>query len=202
MKNDIINIEETPTTFFEILKDGKKAENSIILFENLNQASPAILDKLAEIINKKETELLLPDGSKLEKKPSLKIICIIDSDDNNYRRDKLPISLIRLSLYYVLKNMSEENMKDIIAVKFKNSKISNEKNKVENVFFEVKKICEENNIKNPLNLTSSNLFENFKNLTIPQKIKLMSNNVQRLKEIIFSTIQDCKIFKLDKKKKL
>jgi len=112
----------------------------------------------------------------------------------------LPISLIRLSLYYVLKNMSEENMKDIIAVKFKNSKISNEKNKVENVFFEVKKICEENNIKNPLNLTSSNLFENFKNLTIPQKIKLMSNNVQRLKEIIFSTNQDCKIFKLDKKK--
>ena len=114
----------------------------------------------------------------------------------------MPISLIRLSLYYVLKNMSEEDMKDIIAVKFKNSKISNENNDVEKIFFEVKKICEENNIKNPLNLTSSNLFENFKNLTIPQKIKLMSNNVQRLKEIIFSTNQDCKIFKLDKKKKL
>ena len=57
MKNDIINIEETPTTFFEILKDEKKAENSIILFENLNQASPAILDKLAEIINKKRKRI-------------------------------------------------------------------------------------------------------------------------------------------------
>ena len=56
MKNDIINIEETPTTFFEILKDGKKAENSIILFENINQASPSILDKLAEIINKKKKQ--------------------------------------------------------------------------------------------------------------------------------------------------
>ena len=57
MKNDIINIEETPTTFFEILKDEKKAENSIILFENLNQASPPILDKLAEIINKKRKRI-------------------------------------------------------------------------------------------------------------------------------------------------
>ena len=57
MKNDIINIEETPTNFFEILKDEKKAENSIILFENLNQASPAILDKLAEIINKKRKRI-------------------------------------------------------------------------------------------------------------------------------------------------
>ena len=57
MKNDIINIEETPTTFFEILKDGKKAENSIILFENLNQASPPILDKLAEIITKKRNRI-------------------------------------------------------------------------------------------------------------------------------------------------
>ena len=57
MKNDIINIEETPTTFFDILKNEKKAENSIILFENLNQASPAILDKLAEIINKKRKRI-------------------------------------------------------------------------------------------------------------------------------------------------
>ena len=57
MKNDIINIEETPTTFFEILKDGKKAENSIILFENINQASPTILDKLAEIITKKRNRI-------------------------------------------------------------------------------------------------------------------------------------------------
>ena len=48
----------------------------------------------------------------------------------------------------------------------------------------------------------SNLLENFKNLTIPQKIKLMSNNDQRLKEIIFSTNQDCQKFKLDKKNKL
>ena len=50
--------------------------------------------------------------------------------------------------------------------------------------------------------SSSNLLENFKSLSIPQKIKLMSNNDQRLKEIIFSTNQDCKKFKLDKKKKL
>ncbi len=48
----------------------------------------------------------------------------------------------------------------------------------------------------------SNLLENFKNLTIPQKIKLMSNNDQRLKEIIFSTNQECKKFKLDKKNKI
>jgi len=72
------NIDEIDTTFFDVLKDKQKAENSIILFENLNQASPSVLDKLGEIFDKTKTELLLPNGSKLKKTFPLKIICIIN----------------------------------------------------------------------------------------------------------------------------
>ena len=77
----------------------------------------------------------------------------------------------------------------------------NNRNKIKNKIAMSTDFTHKTTLSSP-KISSSNMLENFKNLTIPQKIKLMSNNAQRLKEIIFSTNQDCQKFKLDKKNKL
>ena len=77
----------------------------------------------------------------------------------------------------------------------------NNRNKIKNKIAMSTDFTHKTTLSSP-KISSSNLLENFKNLTIPQKIKLMSNNDQRLKEIIFSTNQECKKFKLDKKNKM
>ena len=77
----------------------------------------------------------------------------------------------------------------------------NNRNKIKNKIAMSTDFTHKTTLSSP-KISSSNLLENFKNLTIPQKIKLMSNNDQRLKEIIFSTNQECKKFKLDKKNKI
>jgi hypothetical protein len=87
-------------------------------------------------------------------------------------------------------------------------KISNNKNKnfLQNKIamsseLSQKSNSHKSNLSSP-KISSSYTLENFKFLSIPEKIKLMSNNDQRLKEIIFSTNQDCKKFKINKKNKL
>ncbi len=77
----------------------------------------------------------------------------------------------------------------------------NNRNKIKNKIAMSTDFTHKTTLSSP-KISSSNLLENLKNLTIPQKIKLMSNNDQRLKEIIFNTNQECKKFKLDKKNKI
>ena len=90
---------------------------------NLNNASPAILAKLSEIINKEEKYIILPNGEK-EEKGIINIICIIN-ENNDFEND-LPSNLLNKSIFYVVGQITELDKKEIIRRKFINSNIESD----------------------------------------------------------------------------
>jgi hypothetical protein len=136
---------------------------------------------------------------------------LLCKNDRNYITKRINLNFRNLDNF-------KKNFEKKISLKFNNKPRNSNRLNTDLSEYEgnnlIPQISNNNKIKNKIMSTDfthktclsspkiSNLLENFKNLTITQKIKLMSNNDQRLKEIIFSTNQECKKFKLDKKNKI
>ena len=117
-KEDQIKVEFCETKILKLLV-GKEGDNNIIIvFHNLNKASSALMESLISIFDKKQTNILRPDG-KSEVKSKINLIGIINSQNNIAIKDKLPLSLINCVFYYILPKLSPKETKDIILKKFK-----------------------------------------------------------------------------------
>ena len=137
-KNGQIKIEFCETKILKVLigKEGgeKNGEsNVIIVFHNLNKASSALMESLCSIFNKKQLNILRPDG-KSEAKSKINLIGIINSQSNIAIKDKLPISLINCVFYYILPKLSAKEIKDIILKKFKSFNLLDEAQEFANCF--------------------------------------------------------------------
>ena len=116
-KDGQIRIEFCETKILKSLI-GKDGENIIIVFHNLNKASSALMEALCSIFNKKQTNILRPDG-KSEAKSKVNLIGIINSQSNIAIKDKLPLSLINCVFYYILPKLYPNEIQEIIMKKFK-----------------------------------------------------------------------------------
>lgn len=109
-KKDEINIKETKTRFLQSILKKNEKKQSLIIINNLNNASPAILAKLSEIINKEEKYIILPNGEK-EEKGIINIICIIN-ENNDFEND-LPSNLLNKSIFYVVGKLQNQIKKKL-----------------------------------------------------------------------------------------
>ena len=138
-ENGQIKIEFCETKILKILV-GKNAEgnqedkNTIIVFHNLNKASSALMESLCSIFNKKQLNILRPDGKSETKSDKINLIGIINSQSNIAIKDKLPLSLINCVFYYILPKISSKEIKDIIIKKFTTYKMLDEAQDFANCF--------------------------------------------------------------------
>ena len=120
-KNEI-KVEVIKTKLRKSLEDPGK---SIIVFHNLNNATAAVLELITNIFDYKQQTVLLPDGSKVNKRP-INIVGLFEPQNGIISRDKLPDNLKQSSIYHILKSQTkEEKLKDlsnIIETKFHDSK--------------------------------------------------------------------------------
>ena len=137
-KNGQIKIEFCETKILKVLigKEGgeKNGDNNIIIvFHNLNKASSALMESLCSIFNKKQLNILRPDG-KSEAKSKINLIGIINSQSNIAIKDKLPLSLINCVFYYILPKLSAKEIRDIILKKFNSFNLLDEAQEFANCF--------------------------------------------------------------------
>ena len=130
IRKDPIRIEFCETKIYKILtgKEGENlGENIIIVFHNLNKASSALLESLCSIFDKKQKNILRPDG-KSEIKSNVNLIGIINSQSNIAIKDKLPLSLINCVFYYILPKLYPKEIEEIIKKKFRDNDMIEEIN--------------------------------------------------------------------------
>ena len=122
-------------------KEGKGGEDTLIVFHNLNKASSALMESLCSIFNKKQTNILRPDG-KTESKAKINLIGIINSQSNIAIKDKLPISLINSVFYYILPKLSPNEIEKIILKTFKANDLIEEAHDFAKCFsVHIKRVC-------------------------------------------------------------
>ena len=148
-EKDEINIKETKTRFLQSILKKNEKKQSLIIINNLNNASPAILAKLSEIINKEEKYIILPNGEK-EEKGIINIICIIN-ENNDFEND-LPSNLLNKSIFYVVGQITESDKKEIIRRKFINSNIESDIEIFYNQYVQLTEFTKNLSIKNPFSL--------------------------------------------------
>ena len=92
------------------------------------------MESLCSIFNKKQLNILRPDGKSETKSDKINLIGIINSQSNIAIKDKLPLSLINCVFYYILPKISSKEIKDIIIKKFTTSKMLDEAQDFANCF--------------------------------------------------------------------
>ena len=135
-KGQII-IRNSETKLLLAIKCYQNEPNTIVVFQNLNHASPAVMETLSSIFGSVNSNILLPDGS-MVKKGIMNIIGIFNRQ-GGANRDKLPTNLLYNSIYHIVESPNDQDIKDIIEVLFKVNNLSNDERKTfTNYFFRAK----------------------------------------------------------------
>ena len=102
----IIKVNETD--LMSILRN-KTDEKYLIVFNDLQNASDAVKEKISNICDRHQRHVLLPDGNTIDK-PPLNIICVINTESNSDIRNKLPSPLLYSTIYHKIGEFSENDI--------------------------------------------------------------------------------------------
>ena len=131
-KNRNIKVILNETKLSKALKKqnvgNKKERELIFVFNNLNNASPAVLELLTSIFDKNQDNVLLSDGSTIPKNP-INIIGIL-KPQNGANKDKLPPTLVYSSLYHIVLEPDEDSIKKIIEKKLEKEEFKGDFNRL------------------------------------------------------------------------
>ena len=109
--NTVIKVNETD--LMKVLKNqGNTDEKYLIVFNDLQNASDAVKEKIANICDRHQKHVLLPDGNTINK-PELNIICVINTEVNSDIRSKLPSPLLYSTIYYKIGEIPEEEVENV-----------------------------------------------------------------------------------------
>ena len=107
----IIKVNETD--LLKILKSKSDVKDKyLIVFNDLQNASDAVKEKISNICDRHQKNVLLPDGNTIIK-PALNIICVINADNNSDIRNRLPSPLLYSTIYHKIGNMPEEDIDEV-----------------------------------------------------------------------------------------
>ena len=167
-KNKNIKVILNETKLSKALKKqtdiNKKGKELIFVFNNLNNASPAILELLTSIFDKNQKNVLLSDGSTIPKNP-INIIGIL-KPQNGANRDKLPPTLVYSSLYHIVLEPDKESIKEVIAKKLEKEQFKNDHIKLYDNYIKAKEIIEQKYQKeNFLNFNDISKFINLRKIS-------------------------------------
>ena len=87
----------------------KTDEKYLIVLNDLQNASDAFKEKIANICDRHQKHVLLPDGNTINKSEFNKI-CAIDIEPNSDIRSKLPSQLLYSTIYYKIGEIPEEEV--------------------------------------------------------------------------------------------
>ena len=125
-QSDGIHVEMVETQFVKIIKSSNDSDKRfLIILENINSSSPALLNALVPVFNSHSTSILLPNGSTIEK-GKFDIIGIFNTQQMLSSKDELPSSLINSSIYHVVQGAKKPEILQIILTKFKYSAFTDE----------------------------------------------------------------------------
>jgi len=116
-ENNNIHVNIIETKLVKAFKSNSEMNNTIIVFHNINNASPAVLEVLASIFDHHQHDILLPDGNTIYK-GKMNIIGIFNPKNNPSNRDKLPNSLIYSSIYHIVNSPEDSDVFDFIITLF------------------------------------------------------------------------------------
>ena len=167
-KNKNIKVILNETKLSKALKkqkdDNNKGRELIFIFNNLNNASPAVLELLTSIFDKNQQNVLLPDGSTIHKNP-INIIGIL-KPQNGANRDKLPPTLLYSSLYHIVLEPDKEAIKMVIEKKLEKEEFKGDSIKLFDNYIKAKDIIEKKYQKeNFLNFNDISKFINFRQIS-------------------------------------
>ena len=150
-KNGDLIFEDSKTPLYHAIECEDNFPKKLIVFEGINNASPAVLEILNSIYGKKGTNILLPNGSKIIK-GNMNLISIFNPTDD-FTRDKLFGNIIDNSLYYIVENPSDDDIKNIILKLFEEAGRPPEEIELfENCFFKARDIAKEGEGEFPITL--------------------------------------------------
>ena len=161
--NNKIEIKFIKTKFSKALTDdiGNKGRKQIIVLHNLNKCSPALFEVLISIFDLHEPKILYKNGEIEKVKESL-IVGIYNGDNGKY---KLPHSLVSSSIYHIIPNPTDIDIKNIIRIKFNCAKLNSDIEIFENNFNKVKKIALEHSSSFPLTLNDIEKYVEFRKVS-------------------------------------
>ena len=112
-KTNTTVIKVSETDLLKILKNKSKTdEKHLIVFNDLQNASDAVKEKITNICDRHQKNVLLPDGNTINK-PDLNIICVLNVEPNSDIRNKLPSPLLYSTIYYKVGDIPEEDIDNI-----------------------------------------------------------------------------------------
>jgi hypothetical protein len=85
-------IKPNETDLMNILKN-KTDDKYLIIFNDIQNASDSVKEKIANICDRHQDYVLLSDGETINK-PKINVICVINTENNSDIRSKLPSPLL------------------------------------------------------------------------------------------------------------
>jgi len=121
-----ILVKNQETELFKAIKSTEEHPKKLIVFQGINNASPAVLEVLNSIFNP-DSNILLSNGSILEK-GKMNIIGIFNKGRDNINRDKIPEGILFNCIYYLVDNPSSIDILNIISNLFAKMDFGKEEN--------------------------------------------------------------------------
>lgn len=123
-RKDGIHVEMVETPFTQIITNSNSGDkNSLIILENINYASAALLNALVPVFHTDSHSIILPNGRTI-KKGRFDILAIFNSQRASSGKDKLLSSIINSSIYAIVPKPKESEVLNIILTKFILAKLS------------------------------------------------------------------------------
>ena len=107
-----IIVKNQETELYKAIKSTDEHQKKLIVFQGINNASPAVLDVLNSIFIP-DANILLSNGSILEK-GNMNIIAIFNKGRDNINRDKIPTGILSNCIYHIVDNPSNDDILKII----------------------------------------------------------------------------------------
>ena len=124
--NGVQTLIVAKTDFCKALECTDNTINTLIVLEGINNATPAILGIINDIFGPNGPKILVK-GTPITKN-YINLICIFNSTDD-ITKEKLPINIINNSIYYIVENPSDQDIKDIIENLFERENIKHKDKK-------------------------------------------------------------------------
>ena len=121
-----ILVRNQETELYKAIKSTEEHPKKLIVFQGINNASPAVLDVLNSIFNP-DSNILLSNGSILEK-GKMNIIGIFNKGRDNINRDKIPAGILSNCIYHIVDNPSSDDILNIITNLFARMDFGKEEN--------------------------------------------------------------------------
>ena len=176
----VIKINETD--LMKILRN-KAVDKYLIVFNNIQNASDAVKEKIANICDRHQKNVLLPDGNTINK-PPLNIICVINTEINSDIRNKLPSPLLYSTIYHKVGEMTEEDIKNTTMAIFEKYFGKDSEKEAEEFFIKFRKVNTILNDNKSRQLLTFNDINNYAKLNAATKYSF-DKNISIIDNMIF-----------------